>query len=94
MSEFEKDKNEEHKFGETARKIGETPTEGGAPANEPLNADMQPPEAAEKPSEETPTAGNESDDKTVAYEPVEDAGKEAAEEPLSLIHIFGHLQTE
>ncbi|BDF57384.1 hypothetical protein CE91St36_02010 [Christensenellaceae bacterium] len=85
MSEFEKDKNEEHKFGETARKIGETPTEGGAPANEPLNADMQPPEAAEKPSEETPTAGNESDDKTVAYEPVEDAGKEAAEEPAAAL---------
>ena len=61
MSEFEKDKNEEHKFGETARKIGETPTEGDAPANEPLNADIPPPEATEKPSvAETPTAGNES----------------------------------
>lgn len=75
MSGFENGKNEERKFGETARKIGETPTEGQQDAP-PAEAESRQDAAA---AGQAPVQPEMNEDETTVYEPLKDAPKEAAQ---------------
>ncbi len=78
MSEFENNKNEERKFGDTARKIGETPAEEPQ-SGESSAAKAELPQDAAINTEHMSENSDMPQDATTVYEPVENVPEETAE---------------
>ncbi|MEA5004605.1 MAG: VanW family protein [Christensenella sp.] len=96
MSEFENNKNEERKFGETARKIGETPAEEQQDAAQAMKADAESVQDTEPVAEEAvPEQPEMSEGETTVYEPIENVPDETARtaEPVAAAAGMGAAET-